>query len=198
LLFFDEQLQQGYKAWARALYERQNPYTGMPLARDPAVGIIQVQNEDSLLFWTTQGMKPALLERLGKKFGQWLTQKYGSLENAKAAWNGTAHDGDDLSKGKVGLFKAWHLTQEWQDGLARRVNDEHQFYAETQRRFYQTMASFYRQELGCKQLLNACNWVTADPVRLNERGERNLSILNVRLLARVLRIPLTDLFAGLA
>jgi transcriptional regulator with XRE-family HTH domain len=31
-----------------------------------------------------------------------------------------------------------------------------------------------------------------------ERGERNLSILNVRLVARVLRISLTDLFAGMA
>ena len=31
-----------------------------------------------------------------------------------------------------------------------------------------------------------------------ERGERNLSILNVRLIARVLRVPLTNLFAELA
>lgn len=30
-----------------------------------------------------------------------------------------------------------------------------------------------------------------------ERGERNLSILNLRLIARVLRVSLADLFAGL-
>jgi transcriptional regulator with XRE-family HTH domain len=30
-----------------------------------------------------------------------------------------------------------------------------------------------------------------------ERGERNLSILNVRLIGRVLRISLNDLFTGL-
>ena len=29
-----------------------------------------------------------------------------------------------------------------------------------------------------------------------ERGERNLSILNLRRIARVLRVPLSDLFAG--
>ncbi len=29
-----------------------------------------------------------------------------------------------------------------------------------------------------------------------ERGERNLSILNVRLIARALRVPLVDLFSG--
>lgn len=30
------------------------------------------------------------------------------------------------------------------------------------------MVDFYRQQLGCRQLLNASNWVTADPVRLND------------------------------
>jgi transcriptional regulator with XRE-family HTH domain len=29
-----------------------------------------------------------------------------------------------------------------------------------------------------------------------ERGERTVSILNLRLLAKVLRVPLSDLFAG--
>jgi transcriptional regulator with XRE-family HTH domain len=29
-----------------------------------------------------------------------------------------------------------------------------------------------------------------------ERGERNLSILNLRRIARILRVPLADLFAG--
>jgi hypothetical protein len=143
------------------------------------VGIIQVQNEDSLLFWTTQGMKPALQDRLGRKFGQWLVQKYDSLEKAKAAWEGKAHESDDFAKGKVGLYKVWHMTQQWQGGLARRVNDEHQFYAETQRHFYETMANFYRKELGCQQLLNACNWVTADPVRLNDTERWTYAAMDV-------------------
>ena len=30
------------------------------------------------------------------------------------------------------------------------------------------MVKFYRDELGCRQLINASNWVTADPVRLND------------------------------
>jgi hypothetical protein len=179
VLFFDEKLQQGYKAWVRALYEPKNPYTGIPLAKDPAVGIIQIQNEDSLLFWTTQGMKPALLERLGKKFGQWLVQKYGSLEKAKQAWDGTGTDRDDFAKGMVGLYKAWHLTRDWKGGVAKRVNDEHQFYAETQRKFYAEMADFYRKELGCRQLLNASNWVTADPVKLNDTERWTYTAMDV-------------------
>ena len=54
LLFFNPKLQEGYKAWLKALLTRPNPYTGIPLAQDPALAIIQLQNEDSLLFWTAQ------------------------------------------------------------------------------------------------------------------------------------------------
>ncbi len=168
LLFFDEKLQEGYKAWVKALYAPKNPYTGIPLAKDPAVGIIQVQNEDSLLFWTTQGMKPAIQARFGKKFGEWLVKKYGSLDKAKEAWGGTKHDKDDFANGKVGIFNVWHMTQnrEGRHGQARPRRD--QFFAETQRQFYEHIADYYRKELGCKQLLNASNWVTADAVKLND------------------------------
>ena len=33
--------------------------TGLPLAKDSSVAIIQLQNEDSMLFWTMQGIKGA-------------------------------------------------------------------------------------------------------------------------------------------
>lgn len=168
LLFFDEKLQEGYKAWVKALYAPKNPYTGIPLAQDPAVGIIQVQNEDSLLFWTTMGMKPAIQARFGKKFGDWLVKKYGSLAKAKEAWGGTGNDKDDFAKGKVGIFNVWHMTQNWKGGLARRIRDETEFYAQTQYQFYKQIGDYYRKELGCKQLLNASNWTTADAVKLND------------------------------
>ena len=90
LLFFNEKLQAGYKAWVKALYTRPNPYTGIPLAKDPAVAIIQVQNEDGMFFWTMQGMKPEQQALLGQKFAAWLTAKYGSPDAAKAAWAGAA------------------------------------------------------------------------------------------------------------
>ncbi len=52
--------------------------------------------------------------------------------------------------------------------MARRVADELAFYAQTQRGFYTDMVAFYRDELGCRQLINACNWRTADPIRLDD------------------------------
>ena len=168
LLFFNEALQRRYKEWVRALYTRPNPYTGIPLARDPAVAVIQVQNEDSLLFWTTVGIKPAQQERLGRKFGEWLVKKYGSLDKARKAWDGVGKEGDDFAQGKVGLTRLWPMIQPQTGGMAKRVADETEFYAETQRGFYADMAAFYHDTLGCHQLINACNWKTADPIKLGD------------------------------
>jgi hypothetical protein len=168
LLFFNEDLQRAYKAWVRALYAPANPYTGISLARDPAVALIQVQNEDSLLFWTIQSVKPAQQALLSRKFADWLVKKYGSLERASAAWDSVQHEGDDFARGKAGLFIIWHMTQPQAGGMQRRLADQLQFYAETQRGFYADMVDYYRNTLGCRQLLNASNWRTADPVRLED------------------------------
>jgi hypothetical protein len=168
LLFFDEALQKGYKAWVRALYARTNPYTGITLAQDPAVALIQIQNEDSLLFWTTMTLKPPQQERFGKKFGTWLAGKYGSLDQARQAWEGAGHKDDDFARGRVGFVDHWQLTQPQAGGMARRVSDELRFYAETQRTFYADMVAYYRDTLGCRQLINASNWRTADPIKFED------------------------------
>jgi hypothetical protein len=168
LLFFNETLQAGYKEWVKTLYAGKNPYTGIPLAHDPGVAIIQVQNEDSLLFWTLGVIRPAQRAVLGRKFGAWLARKYGSLEGAKRAWEGAAHKDDDFARGVLGIHEVWFFTQPQAGGLAKRIADELTFLAQTQRAFYADMASYYHDTLGCRQLVNACNWKSADPVRLED------------------------------
>lgn len=168
LLFFDETLQRGYRAWATALYARVNPYTGIPLAKDPAVAIIQIQNEDSLFFWTTMAIKPAQQARLAKKFAGWLAGKYGSLADARKSWGNAGHKDDEIPAGRVGLVGIYPMTIPQTGEMARRVADEVAFYAETQRKFYAEMAAFYRDGLGCRQLINASNWRTANQTRLDD------------------------------
>lgn len=164
LLFFDERLQSAYKGWVRHLYLDKNPYTGVPLARDPAVAIAQVQNEDSLLFWTFQGIKPAEKARLAAQFGDWLKAKYGGLAAVKVRWQAAgAWDG-----GTPKLLDTWFLTQPQTGGDKLRADDQTAFLIDRQRGFYADMASFYRRDLGYKGLLNASNWITADPVRQND------------------------------
>ncbi len=168
LLFLEPALQKAYKGWAKALFAPVNPYTKLPLARDPAVAIIQVQNEDSLFFWTAMGLKPAQMGRLAARFAAWLGKKYGSVAAASKAWEGATVAGDDPASGKVGLVGIYPMTQKQTGGMKRRVADEVAFVAGLQRDFYAGMAAFYRDDLGCRQLINASNWRTADQGRMDD------------------------------
>lgn len=168
LLFFDPTLQRGYKAWLRQLYAETNTETGIPLAQDPAVAIIQLQNEDSLLFWTTDRMGAAQRRALGILFGQWLTNKCGSLQKAFLLWNREKHPDDAFEDGVVGLYMTWDLTQPQALGKARRIAHQLAFYSETMHKFNAEMERYLRDELGCKQLINAGNWRPADMILMND------------------------------
>ncbi len=137
LLFFDKKLQAAYKHWMKQVLSEKNPYTGTPLANDPALAIIQIQNEDSLLFWTTQGIKGPARKELRRQFGTFLTKKYGSLEKAARAWGGAAPTADQdspdrFAQGEAALYLIWELTQHrGNEGQQQRSSDQMQIYAET-------------------------------------------------------------------
>ena len=168
LLFFNARLQGAYKEWLKALLAPNNPYTGIPLARDPALAMIHLQNEDSLLFWSQQGIKGKQLELLGRQFGDWLAKKYGSIADAQRAWAGAAMPEDNPSGGVLGIHIIWQLTQDRTGGLKKRLDDQLAFFAETMYRFNAEIGRYLRDELGCRQLINAGNWRTADSIRLND------------------------------
>jgi hypothetical protein len=187
LLFWDPTMQKGYKAWLRALYASPNPYTGIPLAKDPAVAIIQLQNEDSMLFWTMQNIKGAQLDELETLYGGWLKKKYGSLEKADEAWGGAKpgpsefqeNRGDDYAAGRMGIYIVWHWTQKRTGYQAKRLADQLEFFVETMRKFNADMAAYLRNELGCKQLINAGNWRPADAVRLFDAERYSYAVNDV-------------------
>lgn len=167
-IFVDPKMQDAYKAWTKALYARENPYTGLAIKDDPTVAIIQVHNEDSMLFWTMQRLPKPQMKRLGAHFAAWLTRKHGSLDKALRAWDGQKHEDDDFEHDIIGLLSTWHMTRDWQGGTSKRLRDQTQFIAEFQRQFYADMGAYLRQTLGCKQLLNATNWRTANDLKLKE------------------------------
>lgn len=171
LLFFDPRVQEAYKAWLRAIFEPVNPYTGVALKDEPAVAIIQVQNEDSMLFWTIDNVQGAERELLQQKFAEWLTKKCGSLDAALRAWQGATAEGDDLVHGRAGLYIAWDMTlgaPKPGPGKAARLADQTEFYTETMRAWQAEVVRFLRQEIGARQLVNAGNWRTADGLLLDD------------------------------
>ena len=172
-VFFHKPVQDAYRAWLRELYTRPNPYTGVPLKDEPAVAVIQLQNEDSLLFYTLHRLRGAPLLDLRRQFGEWVERKYGSMDAAREAWQGYApplNDGQpaDFADGTPGIALVWEFTpkarQEKGDvpGFERRTADQLQFMAETMRAFNAETARYLREDLGCKQLINAGNWRTVD------------------------------------
>lgn len=172
LLFFDKKLQAGYKHWLKEILTVKNPHTGVPLAQDPALAIFQIQNEDSLFFYTAQNIKGEAKQELRRQFGAFLTRKYGALDKAKEAWNGAVIPADqdapdDFAKGEAALCIVWELTQR-RNGpdYQKRVSDQMQFLAETMRNFNQEIGAYLKNELGAKQLVNAGNWRTADNVTM--------------------------------
>jgi len=119
-----------------------------------------------LLFWTVQGIKPPQKALLGRQFGQWLKKKYGSFDAVLKAWNGDALKGDDLASETLDLYMIYEATRPQSGGKARRIADQVQFFAETQHNFNAEMERYLREELGCRQLIAAENWRTADQARL--------------------------------
>jgi hypothetical protein len=52
---------------------------------------MEIQNEDSLLFWTFapyETVPAPQMEILERSFGSWLAAKYGSIERAFTSWSG--------------------------------------------------------------------------------------------------------------
>ena len=180
LLFFDETLQQAYKVWLRKLLTEKNPYTGVPLAQDASLAIIELQNEDSLLFWTVDQIQGPQRMALERRFGSFLLKKYGALALAQQAWRGAGEPGDAPQEGRMVLLPVWELStpatawpligdpKDLRGGRAARRADQTEFLARTMYSFNASMVDYLRKELGVKQLINAGNWKTASSTYLND------------------------------
>jgi hypothetical protein len=166
VMYFNDKLQDAYKAWVRVLYTEKNPFTGIALKDEPAVGIIQIMNEDGVFFWTMQSKNPALKQMVTAKYIVWLKKKYGTLASAFSAWGDAHLVADNLEKQTVDLYSVYDMTQSVSENKAIRMRDQIEFFADTQYDFYTEIHDYYRNVLGCKQIINAENWTTASPSRL--------------------------------
>ncbi len=168
LLFFDPVLQAAYKSWLKQLFTEKNPYSGVPLARDASVALVQIQNEDSLLFWTVAGIKGPQRAALETRFAQFAADRYGSVAKALTAWGGDPVTADAPDEGRLALINLWELTQPGPNARALRLAAQTEFYARTMWDFNRMIVTYLRDELGVGSLINAGNWRTASAVRLGD------------------------------
>ncbi|MCU7511399.1 MAG: carbohydrate binding domain-containing protein [Bacteroidota bacterium] len=89
------------KEYAMELLTHINPYTGLSLAEDPVMAMVELINENSLYtMWRQNELKPfaqggilpvSYNKMLDTMYCSFLLKKYGSTENLQAAWsNGTS------------------------------------------------------------------------------------------------------------
>jgi hypothetical protein len=152
-----------YREWLRALLTHPSAATGKPITEEPAVFGFEIQNEDSLFFWTftEKNIPDPVLHLLEKQFGDWLVAKYGSLDAAMQRWEGLALPRDNRPDGRIAFRPLWNIANERKP----RDLDTAQFLFETQSHFYQTTYDHVRG-LGFRGLIHASNWTTASPERL--------------------------------
>jgi hypothetical protein len=76
--------------YAKKLLTHVNPYTGLALVDDPAVVVVQMNNEESAIKGTGEVQSNSELapyeEEVVRKFNHFLLNKYGTRENLKKAW----------------------------------------------------------------------------------------------------------------
>ena len=159
-LFFNPDFQTQYREWWTALLTTPSPTTGKPLVEDAAVASLEIQNEDSLFFWTfsEQNLPDAQLRIIEKMFADWLIKKYGSLPAALEKWNGVSLKRDAPAEGRIAFRPIWNMFNE----KTARDQDTARFLFELQETFYAQTYAFLRK-LGFKGVITASNWATASP-----------------------------------
>ena len=159
-LFWDEALQANYKNWWRELLTRPNPYDPgrLPLKDDPAVAILQIQNEAGMFWWNMQEYthqtpadKRALADQFNRNFKAWLAENgLPPCEFNTRFWDINRADPTHSAVASQDLQLSMRYLAEWARGFNAHIE------------------SFLKDEIGCPALVNAGNWYTADAVRLND------------------------------
>lgn len=90
--YFEPRLVARQVAFARELLDHRNPYTGMRWAVDPAVALVELTNEHSLL--GSAAAIPALpqhyRDELSRQWSAWLEKRYRDSSTLRARWNADA------------------------------------------------------------------------------------------------------------
>ena len=158
-LMFNPDFQRQYRKWYTTLLTTPSKTTGKRLIDEPAVSSLEMQNEDSLFFWTfsDRNIPDEQMKIIETRFGEWLTRKYGSLEAVLARWKQPERR-DNPAEGRIAFRPFWNLVHDRRP----RDKDTAAFLAEFQYAYYADTYKFLR-EAGFKGVITTSGWTTADP-----------------------------------
>ncbi|GMV83947.1 MAG: hypothetical protein AMXMBFR7_51310 [Planctomycetota bacterium] len=146
---------ENWKLFTKNFLSHVNPYTKKSYAEDPALAWLSMVNEGN--FGNYYGELKSIPEWQAA-WNRWLTTRYTSRAKLNEAWPGALKDGEDPAQGSVPLpGDLWNAKD-------IRHADLLAFLAFAEKDFFERMAKFVREDLGCKALLTNCNgWTTLTP-----------------------------------
>jgi hypothetical protein len=169
-----KELQDAEWQWERMLLEHVNPYTRLAYKDDPALAIVEVHNEDCILWHSPLNDLAAYnngkLDRhaaiLGTMWMDWVKDRYGNDANLEAAWGDGRRSGDSVGNATMKMYGAWEMEADgprWnKNSEKKRIGDFIRFLAELQRDYYERREQRLR-ELGYKAVTVTTAWKAGGP-----------------------------------
>jgi hypothetical protein len=160
---FDPRLIDLQKEYARRLLTTENPYTGLPAVKDPAVALVELVNEHGLFVagpkW--RGLVAPYGAQLQARWNAWLKSRYGTTQALDAAWRrdagGGLPAGENLEAGTVELpdMAAFPAGASADTLRAQpRLYDGARFACDLERAYFRDMKAFLR-DLGLRVPMTA-------------------------------------------
>jgi len=163
---FDRRLRDEQLDYAKALLvDHVNRYTSLPYAKDPAVAIIEICDENGLFARTDwPRLEEPYRRDLTSRWNRWLADRYGSTAALRRAWTNTAGvcalgKGESLEQGSVllphmGVPATPNLNYRDRLFAAARRNDGARFAHAVHRAYFAEMRGYLRS-LGVQAAITA-------------------------------------------
>jgi len=148
-------------AHAERILNYVNPYTGLPIGKDPVIAMIMVENEDTLFYEANLAeiTNPAVRREFKDGFNRFLLAKYKQRDALKKAWGGNLNPSEDPAKGTVEA----PLDYKKQNFSKERNLEIRSYLAKVQGDHYRKVIQAVRKT-GCKAPSIGSNHWTNDPM----------------------------------
>ena len=145
LVNISRELQDIRLRYLQTLLNHVNPYTGLKYADEPALAILEVQNEDCVFFHAPlTGLNnpndfPLHSALFRQRWAAWVKAKYPTDEALQAAWGADGlRGGDSVDADEMALFGAWEMNANGPPNIAQRarLGDFNRFLVEVQTEYW--------------------------------------------------------------
>jgi hypothetical protein len=160
MTYIGERLLELQRDYARQLLTHYNPYTESTYCHEPAVAIVEIVNENSIVeFWLRNWLRgerkpenpyymldltPYYEERLTEKYNQWLAENRSPQQLARLRKMAGVGPGEPVPRLR---------REEFRNAPEERFHTEATFYTEMEKHFFVGMKDYLKRELGVESLV---------------------------------------------